>query len=135
MPSMEWGMQNRLARIIRPDTGRAVMLAVDHGYFLGPVSSLEDPGSTVKPLLPYTDTLMVTRGVLRNCVDPDSGVNVVLRVSGGQSIVGPAIEDETITTSMDDAIRNLRRSSRVYETSGSLLSLLQSDVLRQCHEI
>jgi putative autoinducer-2 (AI-2) aldolase len=102
---MEWGMQNRLSRIIRPDTGRAVMLAVDHGYFLGPVSRLEDPGSTVEPLLPYTDTLMVTRGVLRNCVDPDSGVNVVLRVSGGQSIVGPAIEDETLTTSMDDAIR------------------------------
>jgi len=28
---MDWGMQNRLSRIIKTKTGHCVMLAVDHG--------------------------------------------------------------------------------------------------------
>jgi len=102
---MDWGMRNRMARIIKPDTGRAVMLAVDHGYFLGPTSRLEVPRRTIEPLLPYADTLMLTRGVLRTSVDPTTAINVVLRVSGGVSIVGPSLSDEGLTTSMRDAIR------------------------------
>ena len=54
-------------RIIKSD-GRCVMLAIDHGYFLGPLSRLEKPGETVEPLLPYADALMLTRGVLRQCI-------------------------------------------------------------------
>jgi len=102
---MDWGMQNRLSRIIKPDTGRTVMLAVDHGYFLGPTTGLEDASKTIEPLLPYADTLMPTRGVLRASVDPDVDVPIVLRVSGGQSIVGPALSDEGITVAIEDAIR------------------------------
>ena len=102
---MDWGMKNRMAGLIRPDTCRAVWLAVDHGYFLGPVSKLEDPSKTIKPLLPFTDALMLTRGVLRNCVDAGLNVPVILRVSGGNSIVGPALSNEGIHTSMEEAIR------------------------------
>ena len=80
---MSWGLQARLARVLRPDTGRTVMLAVDHGYFLGPTSGLENARSAVEPLLPYADTLMCTRGVLRTSVDPQTTTPVVLRVSGG----------------------------------------------------
>ncbi len=101
---MDWGMQHRLANVIPPDTGRAVMLAVDHGYFLGPTSGLENPRQTVTPLLPYADSLMLTRGVLRNCIDPASRVPVVLRVSGGTSIL-TELSNEEITVSMEDAIR------------------------------
>ena len=101
---MDWGMRHRLANIIPPDTGRAVMLAVDHGYFLGPTSGLEEPGKTVAPLLPYADSLMLTRGVLRQCVDPASRVPVVLRVSGGTSIL-TELSNEDITVSIDDAVR------------------------------
>jgi putative autoinducer-2 (AI-2) aldolase len=97
-------MQHRLAHIIPPDTGRAVMLAVDHGYFLGPTSGLEQPGKTVGPLLPYADSLMLTRGVLRQCVDPASRVPVVLRVSGGTSIL-TELSNEDLTVSIEDAIR------------------------------
>ena len=102
---MDWGMKNRMARIIQPDTGRAVMLAFDHGYFLGPTNRLEVPRETITPLLPYADTIMLTRGVLRTSVDPESNPNVVLRVSGGTSIVGPNLENEGITTCFEDAIR------------------------------
>ncbi len=102
---MDWGMQNRLSRILQPETGRTVMLAVDHGYFLGPTTGLEDAGKTVDPLLAYADTLMPTRGVLRASVDPNIDIPIVLRVSGGQSIVGPALSDEGITVAIEDAIR------------------------------
>ncbi|MBI1911910.1 MAG: 3-hydroxy-5-phosphonooxypentane-2,4-dione thiolase [Deltaproteobacteria bacterium] len=101
---MDWGMKNRLSKIIRPETGRTVMLAVDHGYFLGPTTGLEEPGKTVAPLLQYADTLMLTRGVLRACIDPSVNVPIVLRVSGGTSILGN-LADEGTTVSMRDALR------------------------------
>ncbi len=101
---MDWGKKNRLTNIIKPDTGRTVMLAIDHGYFLGPTSGLEEPGKTAEPLLEYADTLMLTRGVLRNCIDPGTNVPIVLRVSGGTSILGN-LADEELTVSMQDAVR------------------------------
>jgi len=102
---MDWGMQNRLNQIIKPDTGRTVMLAVDHGYFLGPTSGLEMAQKTIEPLLPYADSLMVTRGILRTSVDPKTSAPIVLRVSGGNSIVGEDLSKEGITTSIKEAIR------------------------------
>ena len=38
---MDWGLQNRISHIIKPNDNRALMLAVDHGYFLGPTEKLE----------------------------------------------------------------------------------------------
>ena len=101
---MEWGMQNRLNRIFRPETGRTVMLAIDHGYFLGPTSGLEEPGKTVEPLLPHADSLMLTRGILRSCIPPQSSTPVVLRVSGGTSILSE-LSGEGLTVAFEDAIR------------------------------
>jgi len=102
---MDWGIKNRLSRIIKPDTGHTVMLAVDHGYFLGPTHKLENARQTIEPLLPYADALMLTRGILRTCVDSESSTPVVLRVSGGTSIIGKDLSNETITTSMEEAVR------------------------------
>ncbi|GAI19567.1 unnamed protein product, partial [marine sediment metagenome] len=68
---LDWGMKNRLSRIIRPETGRSLILPIDHGYFLGPTRKLEDPWKTVEPLLPYSDALMLTRGILRSSMNPD----------------------------------------------------------------
>lgn len=102
---MDWGMKNRLSRIIKPESGRTVMLAVDHGYFLGPTTKLENARKTIEPLLPYADALMLTRGILRTSVDPEHSIPVVLRVSGGTSIIGNDLSNEEITTSMEEAIR------------------------------
>jgi 3-hydroxy-5-phosphonooxypentane-2,4-dione thiolase len=102
---MDWGMKNRMSRIIRPEDGRCVMLAVDHGYFLGPTEGLEVPSTTIKPLLPFADSLMITRGILRTSVNPSINVPIVLRVSGGSSIIGEDLSKETITTSIEDAIK------------------------------
>jgi putative autoinducer-2 (AI-2) aldolase len=102
---MDWGLQNRLARIFKPDTGKTVMLAVDHGYFLGPTGGLEVPSETIRPLLLYADSLMLTRGVLRTSVPPQADIPIVLRVSGGTSILSKDLSDEGITTTIQDAIR------------------------------
>ncbi|HMK33277.1 MAG TPA: 3-hydroxy-5-phosphonooxypentane-2,4-dione thiolase, partial [Nitrosopumilaceae archaeon] len=99
------GLKNRLARIIKPHSGRGVMLAVDHGYFLGPTERLEVPRKTIQPLLPYADSLMLTRGVLRTSVDERYPIPIVLRVSGGSSIIGKDLSNEKITTSIKEAIR------------------------------
>lgn len=101
---MNWGMQNRMNRIIKPETGRCVMLAVDHGYFQGPTSGLRNIGKTVKELLPLADALMITRGALRNWIPADSQAPVILRMSGGASIL-KELSNEVLTTSMEDAIR------------------------------
>lgn len=101
---MNWGMKNRISRIIKPKSGRCVMLAVDHGYFQGPTTGLSNLGRTVEPLLPYADALMITRGAIRNWIDPAVDIPIILRVSGGQSVL-KELSNETITTCIDDAIR------------------------------
>lgn len=102
---MDWGMKNRLSKIIKPQNGRCVMLAVDHGYFLGPTEKLEIPEKTIRPLLQHADSLMLTRGILRTSVNPSTDTPIVLRVSGGTSIVGEDLSKETVTVSIDDAIK------------------------------
>ena len=101
---MDWGMKNRLARLIKPN-GRCYFLPNDHGYFQGPTTRLEKPGETIRPLIPYADGLFVTRGVLRACVDPKSCPPIILRVSGGTSVIGKDLAQEAITTSIEEAIR------------------------------
>jgi len=101
---MDWGMKNRLSQLIQRD-GHCFFLPIDHGYFQGPTSRLERPGETVKPLLPYCDALFVTRGVLRNCIDPARSKPIILRVSGGTSMVGEDLANESLTTSVKEAIR------------------------------
>ncbi|MCZ7585483.1 MAG: 3-hydroxy-5-phosphonooxypentane-2,4-dione thiolase [Deltaproteobacteria bacterium] len=102
---MDWGMRNRLSRIIKPATGKTVMLAVDHGYFQGPTTGLKNPGKTIKPLLPYADALMLTRGILRSQVDPGTDIPIILRVSGGTSVLKDDLSDEEITVSIEEAVR------------------------------
>jgi len=101
---MDWGMKNRLSQLIQSD-GHCFFLPIDHGYFQGPTSCLEKPAETIKPLLPYCDALFVTRGVLRSSVEPTMGKPIILRVSGGTSMVGKDLANEGITTSLQDILR------------------------------
>lgn len=101
---MDWGMKNRMSRLIQSD-GHCFFMPIDHGYFQGPTRCLERPGETIKPLLPYCDAIFVTRGVLRSSIDPLSDKPIILRVSGGTSVIGKDLADESITTSIDEIIR------------------------------
>lgn len=100
----DWGMQSRLARAFRPDTGRTVMLAIDHGYFQGPTTGLERIDLDIVPLLPHVDALFCTRGILRSTIPAASGVPVFLRASGGPSIL-KELSDEQIALDIEDALR------------------------------
>jgi putative autoinducer-2 (AI-2) aldolase len=102
--SLDWGMQNRLARIFQPRSGRTVMLAIDHGYFQGPTTGLERIDVNILPLLPWADALMLTRGILRSTIPSVFGRGVVLRASGGPSILRE-LSNEQIAVDMEDALR------------------------------
>lgn len=100
---MHWGKINRMSRLFRKD-GRCFYLPIDHGYFLGPTRNLEKPGQTIAPLVPYADALFVTRGVLQACVEPAGSLPIILRVSGGSSVLSD-LSNEEITTSMEEILR------------------------------
>jgi len=102
--SLDWGMKNRLARIFNPKSGRTVMLAIDHGYFQGPTTGLERVDINILPLAPYADTLMCTRGILRSVVPPSFTQPIVLRVSGGTSIL-KELSNEEIAVGIEESIR------------------------------
>jgi putative autoinducer-2 (AI-2) aldolase len=100
----DWGMQNRLARIFRPESGNTVMLAIDHGYFQGPTTGLERVDINILPLVAHADALMVTRGVLRSVVPPTLQQGFVVRASGGPSIL-KELSNELLAMDVDDAVR------------------------------
>jgi len=100
----DWGMQNRLARIFRPDSGRTVMLAIDHGYFQGPTTGLERVDLGIVPIAPYADALMLTRGILRSTIPAAHQGGIVMRASGGPSIL-KELSDERIALDVEDAVR------------------------------
>ncbi len=102
--SHDWGFKNRLSNIFQPETGRTVMLAIDHGYFLGPTAGLERVDLSIVPLLPYADTLMCTRGILRSTISPTFTKGIVLRSSGGPSIL-KELSNEEIAVDVEDAVR------------------------------
>ena len=101
---MEWGMKNRLSRLIQSD-GKALFLPIDHGYFQGPTHKLEKPGETIKPLVQYADAIMLTRGVLRNCIDAAIPKPLILRVSGAATVVGEDLANENLVTSVREILR------------------------------
>ncbi len=104
LKALDWGMQNRLARIFNPKTGRTVMLAFDHGYFQGATTGLERIDIKIMPLAPFADTLMLTRGILRSIVPPSFTQSIVMRASGGTSML-KELSNEEIAVGIEDSIR------------------------------
>src|SRR6476619_5008483 len=102
--SYDWGMKNRLARIFRPETGRTVMLAFDHGYFQGPTTGLERVDVSIAPLAPFADALMLTRGMLRTSIPSSHRGGVVMRATGGPSILKD-LSNERVAIDLEDAAR------------------------------
>jgi putative autoinducer-2 (AI-2) aldolase len=100
----DWGMSNRLSRIFNPETGKTVMLAFDHGYFQRPTTGLERVDVTIRPLAPFADALMLTRGILRSIIEPSTTNSIVMRASGGPSIL-KELSNEHLVIDIEDAVR------------------------------
>lgn len=103
--SLGWGMENRLARIFNPASGRTVMLAIDHGYFQGPTTGLERIDQTILPLVKYADSLMLTRGILRSLIPSYQNTPMVLRATGGISMMSAELSNEQLAIDIEEAIR------------------------------
>ncbi|HNB03956.1 MAG TPA: 3-hydroxy-5-phosphonooxypentane-2,4-dione thiolase [Methanoregulaceae archaeon] len=104
---LDVGIQSRMNRIISPKDNRVVMLAVDHPYFQGPTTGLRNMSRTIQTLLPYSDCLMTTRGAVRSNIAPgDLGSKpIMLRVTGGNSVLFEELSDEKLTVTISEAIR------------------------------
>lgn len=100
---LDFGMRHRLARIFGED-GHTAMLAFDHGYFQGPTSGLERIDLNIVPLAPYADALMATRGVFRSVIPSTVDNGLVMRASGGPSIL-KELSNERVAMEMADAVR------------------------------
>lgn len=101
---MSWGKKNRLSSIVASD-GHALMLAIDHGYFMGPTMGMEKPAQAIAPLVPYVDSLMLSPGILTTCVPTDFAKGIVLRASGGNTVLDPDIDDEELILEAGEALR------------------------------
>ena len=101
---MDWGKANRMSKVVKQD-GHCFYLAMDHGYFQGPTSKLEHVGKAAAPLLEFVDALFVPRGTLRAQIPPNIETPIILRVSGGNSMISDDLSNEEITTSIDEIIR------------------------------
>jgi putative autoinducer-2 (AI-2) aldolase len=71
---------------------------------MGPTSGLERIDVNIVPLIPYTDALFCTRGILRSVVPAASRTPNVLRASGGPSIL-KELSNEQIAMDLEDAVR------------------------------
>ncbi|WP_375748778.1 3-hydroxy-5-phosphonooxypentane-2,4-dione thiolase [Vibrio sp. HN007] len=105
MDHVDWGMKDRLSRIFRPDTGKTVMLAFDHGYIMGATAGLERLDLAIEPLAPHADALMATRGALRSCIQPTHNKPVILRASAGSTVLKDDMSHEVVGVDIDDAVR------------------------------
>ena len=101
--NMDWGMKERMSRIFRPDTGKTVMLAFDHGFIMGPTSGVERIDLSIVPLVEYADCLMGARGIIRSCIPPTCKKSICLRSDAGTSILTEL--NHNVIIDVEDAIR------------------------------
>ncbi len=102
--SLDWGMKNRLARIFNPATARTVCWPWTTAISRGPRRAWN---ASTCPLCRWSLTpmrSMITRGALRTCIPAEMSKPVVLRSSGGQSIL-KELSNELVAVDVEDAVR------------------------------
>lgn len=99
-----FGKKNRLSKIVMED-GKALMLAIDHGYFMGAAHGMEMPKVQVEKLIPHIDSLMLSPGILTSQIDSDFKKGIVLRASGGNTILESDIDNESLILSAKNAVK------------------------------
>ena len=134
-----WGMKDRLSRIFNPKTGRAVMLAFDHGFIMGPTSGLERIDLNIVPLVQYADCIMCTRGILQTSIPANINKPVCLRSDAGSTILTEL--NRNVLIDIEDAIRYNASAMAVMfsaggcrQTDGTRLPLLRTRIARMRRE-
>lgn len=100
------GMESRLRRIFKKDTGRSLVIAVDHGMALGPMTGIVDLKKTIQELdaTGKVDAWLITKGMYTYAFEPVGNPGVIMRASGGATIAGAELTREGITSSVEEAL-------------------------------
>lgn len=103
---MNTGKIIRMNSIFRKDTGKSVIVAIDHGGIAGPMEGINNPGGLIEDCAAGgADAVLTTRGFLRAAENSfGRSLNVILRLTGGFTILGGGFEEEMIT-SPETAVR------------------------------
>ena len=101
------GLERRLRRIFKRETGRSLVIAVDHGMALGPMTGIVDLANTVRELdaTGKVDAWLITKGMYTYSFVPQGDPGVILRASGGATIAGPELTREGLTATVEEALR------------------------------
>ncbi len=102
MNGMEW----RLRRIMKKETGRSLVVAVDHGMALGPMTGINDLKTTVSELdaTGTIDAWLITKGMYTHSFEPAGQPGIIMRASGAATIAGPDLCHEGITSDVEEAL-------------------------------
>jgi len=100
------GFSVRLNRILRRDTGRSLVVAIDHGMALGPLTGLKNVKETVSRLdaTGLVDAWLLTKGIYKYAFEPANSPGIILRISGGATIAGPELTREGQTATLEEAL-------------------------------
>lgn len=95
-----YGKTLRLNRILNRNDGRSVIVAIDHGGIAGPVKGIESPASVIADCVAAgADAVLATRGIVRAAIGEwDRSTSVILRLTGGFTVLGGGFEEELICT-------------------------------------
>ncbi|MGD8793652.1 MAG: deoxyribose-phosphate aldolase [Anaerolineae bacterium] len=95
----------RLNRIFRP-SGRALIVAMDHGLLDGPCPGLEDPGQVISQIVAGgADAVLTSYGVARRFARELAPVGLILRADGDVTSLGAADAPPTMRHGVEDALR------------------------------
>ncbi len=93
-----YGKDIRMNRILNKKDGRTVVVAIDHGGIAGPVKGIEKPASVIRDCVTAgADAILATRGIVRASLGEwDRGTSIILRLTGGFTVLGGGFEEELI---------------------------------------
>lgn len=137
---MQVGKKLRLGRIFDTKSNHTVIVAMDHGLFMGPVKGLEDPSSIAKKAVDGgADAVIVSLGMVKQVANEVIGkAGLILRVDGAVTAYGPDFFRTRRLASVEDA---LRLGADVVIAMGYVGTPAESEVLgnvgalsRECEE-
>jgi fructose-bisphosphate aldolase/2-amino-3,7-dideoxy-D-threo-hept-6-ulosonate synthase len=137
---MQVGKKLRLGRIFDTESNRTVIVAMDHGLFMGPVRGLENLSTIAKKAVDGgADALMVSPGMVKHVGNEVKGkAGLILRVDGGVTAHGADFFRTRKLASVEDA---LKLGADAIIAMGYVGTPTESDVLenlgmfsRECEE-
>lgn len=105
---MNTGKELRLGRLFRKETGKFVLVTMDHGICVNPMKELNDmPALVSKVLAGKPDAVLVTPGMVRRVsrVIAGSGSSLMVRIDGTATSIGPDLTNDELICTVEGALK------------------------------